>query len=184
MPARLGISQSQALAEVRASATASQVELLTIALYHSSFKDEAGNATAIYCVNDYVPLVATIENGAEVHGGVQVTFQPIPFGFVFPEEADGAPSPEFTIEIANISREISSYLKEAAHSGECVRLTSRTYLPSDTSAPHDDPALSLILRNVTVTDKIRAKASFGDLVNARFPLQLYNRRNYPGLVAS
>lgn len=184
MPARLGISQSQALAEVYASATATQPELITIALYHSSFKDDSGAATAIYCVNDFAPLVATIEYGAALHAGQAVTFHPVPFAFVRPEEADGAAPPEVLLEIDNAAREISPYLKTAAHSGEPITLIARVYLASDTSAPHEIPPLQLVLRNVTVAgQKITCKASYGDLINRRFPAKEYTRRSHPGLVA-
>ncbi len=183
-PARLGISQSQALAEAYASATATQPELITIALYHSSFKDDDGNTTAIYCVNDFEPLNATIEAGAALHGGLEVTFQPIPFTFVRPEEADGSAPPEVTLEIDNAAREVSPYLKTASQSKEPVILIARVYLHSDTSAPHEIPPLQLVLKNVVVTpQKVSAKASYGDLVNRRFPTQEYGRRTHPGLTA-
>ena len=184
LPARIGISQSAALAEAYASATATDPELITIALYHSAFRDDLGAPTAIYCVNDWSQLKATIEPGAALHAGQEVTFAAIPFKFVRPEEADGGAPPEVTVEIDNVSREIIPYIKAAAMSGEPVLMTVRVYLASDTSAPHETPPMTLVLRNVTANSStISARAGYGDIVNRRFPTKEYTGRTHPGLVA-
>lgn len=184
LPARVGISQSEALAEAYTHAKAGDPALETIALYHSTFLDGDGNPTGVYFVNSFEPLLATIEDGADIHGGEAVEFQAIPIRLVRPEETDtGAPG-EVTLELDNVSREVAPYIKSALDTDEPVLMTLRVYLASDTSAPHEDPPTTLVLRGVTATaSTITAKFGYGDLTNRRFPRTDYSRDSHPGLYA-
>lgn len=184
LPARLGVSQSEALREAYAHATAGDPELLTIALYHPAFVDSLGNPTAVYCVRDMEPLDATLELDAPLHAGQQVTFEPIPFDFTRPEESDGNSPPEVTVSLDNVARDLMPWLAAASASQTPITMIVRVYLPSDTSAPHENPPMSLVLRNVTATaTTVSAKAGYGDLINSRFPRKEYTRETHPGLAS-
>lgn len=184
LPPKVGISQSRALAEAYTHAKAGDPALETIALYHSTFVDELGAPTGVYFVNAFEPLLATIEAGAAVHSGTQVEFQAIPIRLVRPEETDtGAPG-EVTIELDNVSREVAPYIASALDTDEPVLMTLRVYMASDTSAPHEDPPTTLVLRGITASaSTITAKFGYGDLTNRRFPRTDYSRDSHPGLYA-
>lgn len=183
LPPRQGVSQSAALAEAYTHATAGVPELITLAWYHPTFVDDNDQPTAIYIVNDFSKFLATLEADAPLHAGQVVEYQPLPFVFVRPEESDSASPAEITIEVENASKEIQAHMSHARESDSPVKVMVRTYLPSDTSAPHESPVPTFILKSVEVTAlKISARAGFGDLINRRFPRPEYTRDTNPGLL--
>lgn len=185
LPPRRGISHSTAVAEARSFARIDEPELITLAFYHSAFVDRLGNPIALYVVNDFAKLTATIEAGAPLDAGQQVVFQPVPMRVVFPEESDDNRMPGATIEISNVLRELSPHLRAAAGTMEPVRMIARTYLPSDTSAPHEMPPLSLELTGAETDGvNVRFGASYGDVANFPFPAVVYSAENFPALTAA
>lgn len=185
LPPRRGISQSEALAEAWTHAKSDPV-LATLALYHSAFVDEAsGEPVAAYVVNDYRDLQATLEDDAPLDAGEEVTFRAVPMRVVFPEESDENRLPEVPIELAHgrVAQLLAPYLRQAKETMEPVIAIARTYLASDTSAPHEQPPLRLELSGATVTlGGVQARAGYGDLVNVPFPRVLYTPEEFPGLV--
>lgn len=133
LPKRQGVSQSVALAEAYAHAKAAEPELITLALYHPTFADDAGAETAIYIVNDFSTLTATLEADAPLHAGLAVKFEAVPFEFVRPNKSDSAAPAEITVEIENASNEIQRHVAHARESDSPVKVMVRTYLPSHTS---------------------------------------------------
>lgn len=185
LPPRRGISHSTAIAEARSFARVDRPELLTLAFYHSNFVDDVGDPIALYVVNDFEPLVATIEAGAPLDAGQAVTFEPVPMRVVFPEESADNRSPGAVIEISNVLRELSPYLRAAAGTMEPVRLIVRTYLPHDTSAPHEMPPLSLELTGANTDGvNVRFGANYGDVTNFPFPAVAYTAEGFPALAAA
>jgi hypothetical protein len=185
LPPRRGISQSQAYAEASSYATAGDPVLLTLALYHPDFRDEAGDVVAVYVVNDYRNLTATIEADADVDAGEQVEFIACAFRAVLPEESATNRLPEVTLEVDNVTRELTPYLRLAAASMTPVTAIFRTYLPSDTSEPHESPPLQVTLRGASVNGTTaQVRAGYGDLVNVPFPRVTYTREEFPGLQAA
>lgn len=179
LPPRRGISHSQALAEARVYATADDPELLTLALYHSAFK------APVYVVCDYQDLVATIEADAPADAGLTVRFKALPLRVTLPEETDTNRSPTAQIELDNVMRQLSPYLRLAAASREPVVLIARTYLASDTSAPHDMPPLRLELTSASTDGtNVAVQAGYGDIVNFPFPALSYQPEDFPGLAAA
>lgn len=179
LPPRRGISHSQALAEARVYATADDPELLTLALYHSAFD------APVYVVCDYQDLDATLEADAPVSGGQTVTFKAVPVRVTLPEETDENRTPTARIQIDNVMRQLSPYLRLAASSRESVVLIARTYLASDTAAPHDMPPLRLELTSAaTDGTNVTASAGYGDIVNFPFPAVSYLPEHFPGLAAA
>lgn len=184
LPQRVGVSQSVALAEAYASARASEPELITLAIYHPTFVDDDDNPTAIYIVNAFEKLTATLEDTAPLHAGQPIDFQALPFKFVSPDESDSAAPAEITIDIENASREIQRHMKHARDSDSPVKLMVRTFLGSDTSAPHESPVPTFVLRSVEVSGStVSARAGFGNLINERFPKTEFTRYSNPGLVS-
>ena len=184
LPPRRGISHSAAIAEARACARVDQPELLTLAFYHSAFVDDLGQPIALYVVNDFDELEATIEAGAPLDAGQTVTFQPVPMRVVFPEESDDNRAPGATLEIGDVLRVLSPHLRAAAASMEPVRMIARTYLPGDTSAPHEMPPLSLELVGADSDGvNVRFTAAYGDITNFPFPAVAYTAEGFPALVA-
>lgn len=186
LPPRKGISQSEALAEAAAFAVAGQPALLTLAFTHPLIVNPlTGEQMAVYVVNAWEDLVATLEADAPLDGGQAVTFRAVPMEITLPTEADNAPQGEVSITISNVTRVLMPHLEAVAASQEPVTLIARTYLPGDTSAPHESPPLRVTLRGATATvQAVSARAGFGDITNRRFPLHEYTPEQFRGLAAS
>lgn len=184
LPPRQGVTQSVALAEAYAHATASEVEVVTISIHHPSFVNAAGQPTAIYITNDFAPFVGRLEATAPLNAGELVTFQAVPFKFVRPTESDTAASAQPTIEIENATAEILEHIEHAAGGTTFLKVMVRIYLPSDNSAPHELPVPSFFVKSGNATlERIVFTISFGDLNNRRFPNLDCTRDSNPGLVA-
>lgn len=183
LPARLGISISEAIAESMASATVGDPLLMTLEI-RRDWVDENGDPLVARVVNDYRPLTATLEDDAPVQPGEAVEFTPVPFRHARQEQTDsGAPS-AVGIEVDNVSQRLTELLVREKTSREPLRLIEREYLPSDTSAPHIIPPTKLVLSKVEVgSATASANAGFGDLTNRRFPVDLYTRERFSALSA-
>lgn len=185
LPPLRGISQSAALAEALSFATAGDPALLTVALTGADITDEHGDPMAVYLVNDFRELRATLEDDAPIHPGETVTFVPCPMRAVVPEESDGNRNPEATLEVDGVTRELTPYLRRASFASvNPVRATMRTYLPSDTSAPHEMPPLRTTVRGAqTNATTASITCGYGDIVNVPFPRVTYTAVDFPGLAA-
>lgn len=172
------LAMSQALAEAYASAPSAEVILHTLELRHPSFTQP------LRVVSDHATLLARLEASAPVDPGIYVYFAPFSFRFRLPD-VQSTGMPELEIEIENVSREVLTYIDLAAQSTDLIELTYRPYLASDTYAPQMDPPITLVLHDVEAdVFAIRARASFGDYGNRRFPGETYDAQRFPGLVAS
>jgi hypothetical protein len=178
LPAQLGMTYSEALAEAYASATAGDPALTTLELHHPAFSVPAR------VVSDTRDLLATLEATAPVDPSTQVTFTALPFRAAPPEQSDsGAPAP-VQIEIDNISLDLADLLLQARDSFEPVQVYVREYLPSDTSAPHILPVLVMEMSDIALdVQSATAQLSFGNLTNMRWPAHLYTRERFPALGA-
>jgi hypothetical protein len=182
LPARLGLEISEAIAEAYASAKAGDPILFTLELHHSTF------TTPGRIVNDWVNHTLTLEADAPVDPSTAVEFIGVPFRYVRPEQvADlkdaGAPA-AVPIEIDNISLAVAELMLLAKESEEPLTVIAREYLPSDTSAPHILPVLTLTMTDIELgVETVSAKLVFGDLTNRRFPRRPYTAEQFPGLVA-
>lgn len=169
---------SEVLAEAYASAPTSEVILHTLELRHPSFTQP------LRVVNDHQDLTATLEADAPEDPGTAVTFVAFSFRFKLPD-VQKTGMPEIEIEIDNVSREVLTYIDQAANSADLIEVTYRPYLASDTSAPQMDPPITLIMHDVDAdVFAIRGRASFGDYGNRRFPGEWYDAQRFPGLIAT
>lgn len=161
---------SQALKEAYAAARCDVVTYHTLELNHAAF------VTPIRVVRDYTDLTAKLENGATV------SFVALPFE-IMPPEVNTVGVPQCTLELDNISREIVAYLELAMTSNTAISVTYRLFLSSHlTVGPQNNPPMTLQITAITADAfKVRATATFGDLVNRRFPAQDYTLNRFPGL---
>jgi hypothetical protein len=178
LPARAGVEISEAIAEAYASANVGDPVLLTLELQHPDFVDADGEPTSAWIVNDHRDLVATDEDANER------TFIGVPFRYVKPEQTDSGAPQAPTVEIDNVSLEVTRLLMLARGSDSPVVVIEREYLPSDTSAPHVLPPTVLELGPPTITaETVSAPLLFGGLTNRRWPARTYTAEDFPGLAA-
>lgn len=174
---------SQAIKEAYASAPVDEVILNTLEIRHSSFLDSEGYPTAIRVVLDYTDLTAYLEADAPLNGGEEVTFIAYPFDFQLPGIDEGAAG-VLQITIDNTSPEIGRYIEQANETTEPIEITYRPYLASDLTGPQMDPPLNMEVKGITIdtgTNSITMKAGWGNLMNKKFPGEVYTYAGYPGL---
>lgn len=167
---------SQAIKEAYASAPDSSVAYHTLEIYHPSF------TTPIRVVRDFVDLSAKLESTAPRNPSTYVTFVGYPFDIVPPEvSTTGVPTLQITID--NVSRDIMAGLESAVTTSTPITVIYRMFLSSDLTAPQNNPPMTLTIISLSAdVFRVTATATFGDLVNKRFPSVLYNVETFPGLV--
>jgi hypothetical protein len=176
-PRKRGVSYSEALAEAYVSAPETEIILDTLEFRHPSFGSQIPRV-----VNDHIALMATLEAGAPIHGGMLVEFLPVAFRFTRPEESDTSSAPEIMIEVDNVARVLIPYIDLARESTSPIEVTWRPYLVSDLSGPHMDPPLTLTISTISANmTSVQARAGFADLANRRFPRNEYTSKRYRGL---
>lgn len=177
-PPLRGVSFSEALAEAAAIAPISRVVLSTFELWHPTLDEP------VRIVNDYVPLMATLEADAPRNAGEEVEFLACPVSAARPEESDAAATPEVVITVANVSGIWSSALRRARGSAELWIIIERLYASDDTSGPAVLPPTSLTVTKTSISGTmVSLTASFGDAVNFSVPRATFTSRAYPGLSA-
>lgn len=200
---------TEALKEAFVMAPAGKVTLDTLELRHSAFVDDDGAPTAIRAVRnhadtktwielggapvqtlldglseearDLVGLVAHLEASAPLDPGALVYFTAIGFELELPK-VTGAPVPELSVSLDNVSDELDKHLSAAATSQEEIAVTYRPYLSTDLSGPQMDPPLHLFL-TVADADQLRAtgRASIKNQSQKGFPGNLFTVEDFPGL---
>jgi Domain of unknown function (DUF1833) len=89
---------------------------------------------------------------------------------------------ELNIALDNVDRRVGEFCRMAANFDNPVTITYRPYLSTDLTEPQMDPPLLLFLKEVTITEfQISGRATFADIVNKKFPSQLYTRSRFPSL---
>jgi hypothetical protein len=179
-PLNVGVQQSEALAAAYISSPSDDPVMVTLEVMHP-------NGNALRMVNDWELLTATLEDDAPLNAGEEVTFAGIPFSIVRPPETDGGAPGAVTCTIDNLSAQITELVMAIQESGSPVRVILRTYLPSDTSAPHELPVLTMYVRSpvvITSSHQAQFQCSFGDLTNRKFPKLTYRSETHPTLSAS
>lgn len=167
---------SQALKEAYAAAPNTSVAYHTLELYHPSF------TTPIRVVRDFVDLSARLESTAPRDASTYVTFVGYAFDIV-PPEVSTTGVPECQITIDNVSRDIMQNLEASVTTSTPITVIYRMFLSTDLTAPQNNPPMTLTIISIQADMfKVTATATFGDLVNKRFPSQLYTIETFPGLV--
>lgn len=147
----------------------------TKVIYHTLEVRQTGVQSPIYLVRARREWVADDENGDER------TFQPCGFNFTLPP-ANEEGFQSLNVSIDNISREASDFIKTALTEEVPVEIIYRPYLSDDTSGPQMDPPLVLFLKDIQITDlQVTGRATFMDIVNKKFPSDIYTREVFPSL---
>lgn len=166
---------SEAIKEAYATAPSGEVILHTLEFRHPEF------TTPLRVVRDKADLDATLEAEAPENAGEVVTFVQYAFDLELPDVTDGS-SPELTLTIDNVSRDIVAYLDLAANSQDLIEVTYRAYLSTDTTSPQNDPPLTMTLRDVECDIfQIKARCGFGNFANKPFPKDVYDLTTFPAL---
>lgn len=147
----------------------------SVLIYHTLQIRQIGVQSSVFLVQSRRPIVAADENG------VYHTFEPVGFQFALPSSnADGFKS--LNIAIDNIGRRITTFIETATSQIQVVEVLYRPYVSTDLSAPQMRAPILLFLKDVEVNDfQVSGRATFMDLVNKKFPLELYSRKTFPAL---
>ena len=167
---------SAALREAYASAPVTSVIYHTLEIWHPAF------SLPIRVVRDNADLSARIEASAPRDAGALVVFVAYAFDVVPPDQTSEA-LPQCVIEIDNVSREILAQIDAAVVQPQPITVTYRQYLSDQaTVGPENDPPLTMQLTQITATPtRIRAVASFPNLLDRPFPAIDYELETFPGL---
>lgn len=162
-------SLQDAIKEAYALAPAQQVILDTLEIRQTGVQDP------VYIVRSRKGIVALDEDGNSR------TFLPVGFQFALPpENEEGFRS--LNISIDNIGRQVSDFIETAKSERVPVEVIYRPYLSDDLSQPQMIPPLVLYLKDIQVTtSQVTGRATFMDLVNKKFPTELYTRARFPSL---
>jgi len=162
-------SLQDAIKEAYASAPSQQVIIDTLEIR------QTGVQAPIYIVKAPLPVTALDENG------ISKVYRPAGFQFTLPaENEEGFRS--LTIGVDNIDRAVSDFVNTAKSTDVPVEVIYRPYLSTDLTAPQMIPPLVLYLKDIHITDlQVSGRATFMDLVNEKFPSELYTRARFPSL---
>lgn len=162
-------SLQDAIKEAFAVAPANKVILNTLEIRQEGVQDP------IFLVQGRRMIQATDENGN------LRTFEPVGFQFSLPpSNEEGFQS--LNIAIDNVGRRVNQFITAAMSEREPVKVIYRPYLSDDLSAPQMDPPLVLFLKDVRISaTQVVGRATFMDIVNKKFPSQLYTRERFPSL---
>lgn len=129
----------------------------------------------LFIIQDKKPWTLTLEDARVVD------FEPVGFRFRLPGAGDNGLQ-ELSISIDNVDRRLSDFIDLVKDYNTPVTLTYRPYLSSDTSGPQMVPPLKLYLRDVVITPfEVNGRATFADVINKKFPSELYTRSRFPSL---
>lgn len=160
---------SRDLQRLYASAPADEEIRETLELRHPRF------AASHFITNAPIGFSANLETGQ------LVDFTPLPFTAKLPGANSGG-NQDLTLAIDNVDREIIDELERAAADPtNRISVVYRQFTSADLSAPGSDPiALSIADVSAGLT-RVEATASRTDVLNRRFPSELYEIGLFPGL---
>jgi hypothetical protein len=136
---------------------------------------QTGVQSSVFLVRSIIGITAKLESG------VWQTFEPCGFKFTLPP-TDGTGAPSVTVQIDNVGRRVLAFIEAAKSSKVPVELLYRPYISTNLEVPQMNPPLVLFLKEIQVTSLIvTGRATFMDLINRKFPSQLYTRDRFPTL---
>jgi hypothetical protein len=147
----------------------------TIVIYDTLEIRQPGVQDPVFIVRSHQAIVATDENGNAR------TFQPVGFQFTLPPTDDQG-FQSLNISIDNVGRQVKDFVDAAKSEQVPVEVVYRPFLSDDLSQPQMIPPLILYLKDIRVSAlQISGKATFMDVVNKKFPSELYSRDRFPSL---
>lgn len=146
-----------------------------VVIYHTLEIRQTGVQDPVFLVQSRQKFTAFDENS------VVREFEPVGFAFSLPpSNEEGFRSLNITID--NIGRRVSDFVEIARSEREPVVVIYRPYLSTNVYAPQMDPPLQLWLKEIQITThQVTGRATFMDVVNRKFPLELYTRGRFPSL---
>ncbi len=163
------MSFQDAIKEAFALAPAQKTILETLEIRQEGVQDP------VFIVQSRRAIVAADENG-EWH-----TFEPVPFQFVLPPASEEG-FRSLNLAIDNVGRRIHDFVEAAKAEPVPVMVLYRPYLSDDLTQPQMSPPLTLILKDLQLSDfQVVGRATFMDLVNKKFPAEIYTRERFPAL---
>lgn len=160
---------SEALKEAYASAPSNVAVLETLEISHPSI------GGTIYIVKNREDLTLTLEDESD-H-----LFEACAFRMSLPASGDSGLQ-SLTIAIDNVDRRVSDFLNTAKDYQTPVTVKYRPYLSNDYTTPQIETPLVLYLTDISVNVmEVTGKASFADLLNKKFPTELYTRARFPSI---
>ena len=161
---------TEAIREAYATSPSDDAELHTLEIYHP----DGNGGVPYYLVRDLV------DHPFKIEGGVPKTFEACSFRFTLPKSGDnGAQTLQLAID--NTDRRIGDFFDQVKDSNVAVSVIYRPYLASDPDTPQWSPPLTLSLRDVVIANEVTGNATCIDVVNKKFPSELYTRARFPGL---
>ena len=158
-----------AIKEAFVLAPASKVILHTLEIR------QTGVQSPVYIVQSRRGITATDEDGNAHY------FEPVGFQFSLPPSNEEGVQ-NLSIAIDNIGRVVSDFIETARQTNTTVEIVYRPYLSDDLTQPQMDPPLVLFLKEVQITAaQVTGRATFMDIVNKKFPSELYTRLRFPTL---
>ena len=162
-------SLSDAIKEAYATAPSALIVLNTLEIRHESI------ATPFYLIQAQQNMMLTLGNGQVVE------FLALPFDLTLPKAGDDGLQ-ELNITIDNVDLQISDFLKKASTFASPVEILFSPYLSNDLTTPQMVPPLRLFMKDASITTtEISVRATMADLINKKFPRELYTRERFPGL---
>lgn len=108
-------------------------------------------------------------------------YEPSGFEFTLPPSTDEG-FQSLNLAIDNIGQRVSDWVNTARQYDTPVEVIYRPYINDDLSQPVMNPPLVLYLRDIKVNAlQVSGRATFMDIVNKKFPLELYTRERFPAL---
>jgi hypothetical protein len=160
----------EALVEAYACAPSNVAVLETLEVSHPSLP-----GGTLYLVKNLADLTFTLEDTSTQ------LFKACGFNITLPAAGDSGLQ-ELNIAIDNIDRAVSDFVYTASTYEQPVKLVYRPYLSDDLTTPQMDPPLELYLTDVSVTlFQVTGKATFVDVINTKFPADIYTRARFPSL---
>lgn len=83
--------------------------------------------------------------------------------------------------IAGVNGLVQKYFDQALETGEAVKITYREYLESDKSQPARRPYVMDLIGGSLQDGEAQLSAGFFDVLNRRWPRELYTAQNAPGI---
>jgi len=155
----------------------------TIELQHVAFVDIIDGPFSVRAVaGTAIAQTFRIEPGADLDGGADVVFEPIPFYSELPEVSEGT-TPTCKVIIDSVGDELIPYLEAATQVRADMIAIFRQYRSDDLTIPCYGPCQFLVKQVSLKGSTIEGVAKIDDLANRKFPSRVFTLSEYPGLVS-
>ena len=145
-------------------------------IYHTLEFRQGDLIDPVYIVRGTKEIKTKIENQEDR------IFKPLGFNFTLPPSTEEGFT-ALTLTVDNVDRRFSEFIQRALENPVPIEVIYRPYLSTDLSKPQIDPPIILYLKDVKITPfTISGKATFMDLMNKRFPGEIYTRERFPLLI--